>query len=308
MKMYDCIVVGGGPAGLSAAIYLARFNRSCFVMDTGWGRSSTHEINENYLGFPKGIHSTQLRELGRQQAEKFGAEFCQEKIIKIVKNSDGFLLTGGSGKYHSKTIILATGVTDLWPAFENFQDYLGKSLFWCITCDGHKTIGKRVVIVGDTDDAACTAMQFLNFTKDITFVTNQIHSKHRIRTPWRERMKKAGINIFEGKIMKVHGREGMFHSLELSDKTKITLDFMINQQGSAPNSELAEELGVEVNEHGYIKTNHEMRTSVPLVYAAGDVTRLHSHQIVIAAAEGATAGETANYDLYRPEQQWQTKI
>jgi thioredoxin reductase (NADPH) len=308
MHLYDSIVVGGGPAGLSAAIYVARYNRSCFVVDMGWGRSSTHEENENYLGFPKGVRATQLRILGQTQAEKFGAQFCQDKIIKIEKLAEGFLLTGGSGKYHGKTVILATGASDLWPTFENFQDYLGKSLFWCITCDGHKSIGKKVAVVGDTDDCACTAMQLLNFTKDVVFVTNQDHSKHRIRHQWRTRMEKAGIKIYEGKITHVHGRNGLLRCLELTDKTTIDIDFMFNQQGATPNSELAEELGIDVNEHGYIKTNHEMRTSVPFVYAAGDVTRLHSHQIIIAAAEGATAGETANYDLYRPEQKWQLKI
>lgn len=304
MKLFDNIIVGGGPAGLSAAVYVTRFNRTCLVVDMGWGRSSSHEINENYLGFPKGIHITELRELGQAQAERFGAQFCQDKIIKIEKKNTEFMLTGGSGKYWGKTITLATGVTDLWPTFENFQDYLGKSLFWCITCDGHKTIGKKIVVVGETDDSACTAMQFLNFTKDIVFVTNQNINHHRLRHTWKDRMEKSNIKMFEGKITKVHGKNGMFHYLELSDKTKIPFDIMINQQGATPNSELAEELGVAVNEHGYIKTNHEMRTNIPFVYAAGDVTRLHSHQVVIAAAEGATAGESANYDLYTPEQKW----
>ncbi len=304
MKLYDSIIIGAGPAGLSAAIYLGRYNRSCLVIDLGWGRSTTHEINENYLGFPKGIHSTQLRELGRLQAERFGAEFIEDKITSITKNNSYFHLSGGKKRFTGKTIILATGVTDLWPTFENFQDYLGRSLFWCITCDGHKTIGKKVVIVGDTDDTACTAMQFLNFTDKITFITNQERSKHRLRKKWKKRLESANIKIIEGKIDKVHGREGKFHFIELNHGIKVELDFMFNQQGATPNSELATELGVDLNEAGYIKTNHEMRTNIPFVYAAGDVTRLHSHQVALAVAEGATAGETANYDLYRPEQKW----
>ena len=301
MKLYDSIIVGAGPAGLSAGVYLGRYNRSCLVVDIGWGRSSSHEINENYMGFPNGIHAITLRELGREQAEKFGAIYCQDKITSAKKEGEIFLLEGGSDRYRGKTLILATGVTDLWPTFDNYQDYIGKSLFWCITCDGHKTIGKKIAIIGDTDDAACTAMQFLNFTKEIVFLTNQDRSRHRIRKKWKDRLKNAHIPIYEGRIKKVHGRKGKIHFIEIHNN-RIELDFLFNQQGATPNSELAKELNVEVNESGYIRTNHEMRTNIPGVYACGDVTRLHSHQIALAVSEGATVGETVNYDLYGPQQ------
>src|SRR3989344_2035987 len=304
MKIFDSVIVGGGPAGLTAAIYLARYNRSCNIVDIGHGRSTSHEINENYMGFPKGIHSTKLRELGLEQAQRYGAQYCQDKTTSIKKKQDIFYLEGGTGRYKGRTVILATGVTDLWPIFENYQDYIGRSLFWCITCDGHKTIGKKVMIVGDTDDAACTALQFLNFTNDIVFVTNQEKRRHRLRNSWKEKLKKFNITLIEGKIKKVHGREGKFHFVEINHGTRVDLDYMFNQQGATPNSELAKELGVAVNENGYIRTDHEQKTNIPGVYAAGDVTRLHSHQIVLASAEGATAGESANYDLYLPHQKW----
>ncbi len=304
MKLYDCVVIGAGPGGLSAAVYVARYSRSCLVVDMGWGRSTTHEMNENYLGFPKGVHIEKLRELGKQQAEHFGAQFKQDKIIKIVKNEKSFHLEGGQQRYEGKTVILATGVTDLWPEFENFQDYLGKSLFWCITCDGHKTIGKRVVLFGDDDDCACTAMQFLNFTSKISLVTNQHHRQHKLHHVWKERLAKAGIPMYEGCLKKVHGRGGYVNALELDTGQKIETDFIFSEQGATPNSELAKELGIATNEHGYIKVDHNQRTNIPGVFACGDLTRRHSHQVVIAAAEGATAGEAANYDLYRPEQKW----
>lgn len=304
MKLFDSIVIGAGPAGMSAAIYLARYNRTCLAIDIGTGRSTSHEINENYLGFPKGIHIEELRELGREQAERFGVEFVQDKVTTINRKDSVFHLRGGKNDFLSQSVVIATGVTDLWPEFENMYDYLGRTLFWCITCDGHKTIGKKVVIAGDTDDAACTALQFLNFTDKVSLVTNQDHSKHRILHKWRTRLEKAHIEVIEGRILRAHGREGRFHFIELDTGKKVELDYMFNQQGAVPNSELAKELGVATNEFGYIKTDHEMKTNIPMIYAAGDVTRLHSHQVVIAAAEGATAGETANYDLYRPEQKW----
>lgn len=302
MHIYDSVIIGGGPAGLTAAIYLARFMRDVLVVDYQQGRSMTHEINENYFGFPNGIKIKKLCQSGKKQAEKYGAKFVFDKILKISKSKDLFSLNSEKDKFVAKTVIYATGVTDLWPKFDNFRDYIGRSLFWCITCDGHKTIGKKIVIVGDTDDACCTAMQFLDYTDKISIVTNQIKDKHQLSNKWLNRLNKASIKIYEGKITKVIGDSGYFQTVEIDNRRKIKLDQMFNQQGSTPNSVLAQEIGVKVNNEGYIKTDYEKRTNIPFFYAAGDVTSLHAHQIVLAAAEGATAGVTANYDLYQKEQ------
>lgn len=305
MKVFDCIIVGGGPAGLSAAIYLGRYKRSHMLIDMGWGRSTSHELNENYLGFPEGIRIQELRHLGKIQAEKFGTIHCQDKITSIEKKKNLFELCGGDSKYHCRSLILATGVTDLWPDFENVHDYIGKTLFWCITCDGIKTVSKKLLIVGDTDDASCTAAQLQSFTKDITFVTNRKKGKHRISPKWLKRLKKAGIKVVEGIINEAHGKDGRFHFIKLESGERINLEIMFSELGATPNSELAKEIGVHVDEHGYIKANYEMKTNVPMVFAIGDVTRRHSHQVVIAAAEGAQAGESANYELYGPEQRFE---
>lgn len=304
MKIYDSLVIGGGPAGLSAAIYLARYNRSCLVVDMGGGRSANHEINENYLGFPKGIHIEELRKRGQRQAERFGALFVQDKATKIKKQKDYFEIEGGQNRYLSKTVIIATGVTDLWPDIKDLEDYLGKSLFWCITCDGHKTIGKKIVIIGDDNGAAGTAMQFLNFTRKVDVVTNKKEGEEKIDKEWFMRLKNNQITIYRSRMATVNGKNGYFQNLILETGEKIDFKIMINQQGSVPNSELAKEIGVEVDKNGYIKTDHEKKTNIPFLYAAGDVTSLHSHQVVIAAAEGAVAGETANYELYKPEQRF----
>src|SRR5690606_31201800 len=112
MKVYGCVIVGGGPAGLSAAIYLARFNRYTIVMDTEEGRSSFPQHNENYLGFPDGVDATELRRRGKLQAQKLGAVFQNDEIKKIVRDNGLFALEGRYASYTGKTIILSTGVTD----------------------------------------------------------------------------------------------------------------------------------------------------------------------------------------------------
>lgn len=300
--LYDSIVIGGGPAGLSAAIYLARFNRSALVIDMGHGRTMNHEHNENYFGFPQGINARKLTELGKEQAERFGTTFFVDKILQIDKHENKFKLTGQREKYEGRTIILATGVTDLFPTFENYEDYVGKSLFWCITCDGYKTRGKRVVVVGTTNESVVTCLQFKNFTDKLTFVTNCEEPLNKITKEYLQRLEKANIPFMCACIKGVEGKNGQVESLVMADDQKIETDFIFNQQGASPNTELAKRLGVQLDKHGYIITDMNQRTNVAYVYAAGDVTKAFAHQIITAAHEGSMAAQTANYDLYSPEQ------
>jgi thioredoxin reductase (NADPH) len=298
---HDCLIVGGGPAGLSAAIYLARLNRSVVVADDGSGRSTTHETNENYLGFPDGIKSKELRRLGRLQAERFGAEFATVCVRSFEHTPEGFTTAELPGMT-ARTVILATGVNDNFPEFEGCQDYVGKSIFWCIICDGHKASGKRVIVAGEKDEAAVTAMQMLNFTERITFVTNASAGESELTEGGIERLRTAHVPLHEGRIEHVEGESGMMTAVVLDSGDWIEAEMLFSIQPADPKNELARQLGVKVSASGYLEVDHEQRTNVPHVYAAGDLTRPFGHQIVSAAHEGATAAQTANYDLYRPEQ------
>lgn len=303
-KLYDCLIIGGGFAGLSAGIYMARYNRSVLILDSGGGRWNTHEVNENYLGFPGGITTCKLHERGIQQAEFFGAVIKKDTIEKIGKQRGVFEASGKKGNYYGKTIILATGVKDLLPDFPCRKDYFGKSLYWCLTCDGFKTQGKRVAVVGRTDDAAITAMQFINLTDQVCLITNKPVNKENISRRRREILAKASLPIIQGEIIRVEGKNGMMDRVILSDKIEVKTDYLFNQQGSEPSSELARRLGVKTDRKNFILTNNEQRTNLPFVYAAGDVTKPFAHQIVTAAHEGSAAAEAANYDLYSPEQRY----
>ena len=302
MKLYDCLIIGAGPAGLSAAIYLSRFLRSVLVIDKKQGRSTFAQITENYLGFPKGIPAIELRKLGRRQAMRFGAQFTTDDIIKAEKTEDGtFHLHSKKAEYIGKTILIATGVTDLFPRFNDYKEYVGKSLFWCITCDGYKTKNKKIIIVGSTDEAACTCMQFLTYTSNLIFVTNCKPQGVTMSQEMRKRLEHANIPVYENIIEKVQGKNGYMRKVTLDTGKMLDVDLMFNQQGAVPNSQLAKLLGVETNEEGYIRIGLEQRTSMPGVYAAGDVTRFFSHQVITAAHEGSMAAQAINYDLYPPE-------
>jgi thioredoxin reductase (NADPH) len=204
--------------------------------------------------------------------------------------------------YLGRTIIFATGARDLFPEFEDVQDYIGRSLFWCITCDGYKVRDSRVMVVGHDDKSAVTALQFQNFTHAITFVTNREPDGDELSARSRTLLHDAGIDVYDACIADVRGSDGMMQSVQLDDGREIALDCMFNQQGSLPNSELARSIGVATSPDGWIKIDDEQRTNIARAYAAGDVTRLFAHQIVTAAHEGSMAGQAANYDLYAPEQ------
>jgi thioredoxin reductase (NADPH) len=302
MNIYDSIIVGGGPAGLSAAIYLARFNRSVLILDREDGRWDSYEMNENYLGFPDGIPSRELRARGLMQAKRYGAEYKKEIVEKIKKTDSYFQVTTSQDSYHAKSIILAMGVKDNYPLFTNWKEFLGKSLFWCITCDGYKTRNKTICIVGQTDEAVCTTLQFLEYTKEITFVTHTLPGQHTISDKRLSDLQKAGIPFIEEMIQDIKGSKGFMNEILLENGQSISAQFLFNEQPSIPNTNLAHQLYVKTNEEGYILTDNDQRTNIPFVYAAGDITKNFAHQIVTAAHEGSMAAQTANYDLYNPEQ------
>jgi thioredoxin reductase (NADPH) len=302
VEPYDCLVAGGGPAGLSAAVYMARFNRSVVFVDSWRGRWRSHEVNENYLGFPRGIASRRLRELGRRQAQLFGATYKRGKIASLRAENGAFVATIGRERLDARTVILATGVEDILPDLGQTQQYWGKSLFWCITCDGWKVRGKRVAVVGQDDEAAVSCLQLLNFTHALVFLTHAEPGGCALSSEGRTRLEASGVPVIEGRITRAEGRDGMMSRLVLDDGRRLPTRYMFSHLGCRPRVALAQQLGVKLADNGFIETDHEQRTNVPLVYAAGDVTRLFAHQIGTAVHEGATAATTANYDLYSPNQ------
>ncbi|HEX5166182.1 MAG TPA: NAD(P)/FAD-dependent oxidoreductase [Thermomicrobiales bacterium] len=296
----EVLVVGGGPAGLSAALYLARFDRRVILFDAGQGRSTWHQINHNYLGFPGGIAARDLRELGRRQLGEYPQVTCLDrKITELRRDGDWFVATGQAGEWRGRAVVVATGVVDHYPHFEGWDEYVGRSMFWCITCDGYACKGERVVVIGNTNATASEAMQLCRFTDQLTLLTNS--SDCAIDDEFQHRLDAAGIPLIHDKIDTVHGEGGFFKELRTEAGRTIELDQLFAVQGQTPQTELIEGLGVDLSPRGYIKVDSEQKTNLPGVYAAGDVTRLHSHQISTAVHEGGQAASAANYFLYPPE-------
>lgn len=296
----DALVVGAGPAGLSAAIYLARYDRTVIVFDAGHGRSTHHQVNHNYLGFPGGVPAAKLRELGKAQlAEYQQVDFEHHKVIDCSREGDEFVAQGQFGAYRAKVVIIASGVLDHYPHFHGWETYVGHSMFWCITCDGYSSKGKDILVIGHTDGAAGEAMQLSRFSNRLTVLTNS-HT-NEISQKFQDRLATFNIPVVHDKIERAEGADGQFTAVLTEGGLEIKLDALFCTQGATPQVDLAKDLGVTLADNGYIDTDEEQKTNVPGVYAAGDVTRMHGHQITAAVHEGATAASAANYYMYPPE-------
>jgi thioredoxin reductase (NADPH) len=301
---YDALIIGGGPAGLSAAVYLARARRSVAVIDCDRpGRSDWKQVNRNYLGFPDGISIVELCERGRQQARVFGAEICDAEVTAIERHDERFRIVCSDGlELWSRGVILATGVTDRWVTFPGYEQFIGRTMHWCIVCDGCEMEGQRVVVAGHDAEAAELAIQMKRFTPDVTFVTNS--DTHELDDERLASLERNGVPMTLGRIVGARASApGEFAALLLDDGRELPLDHLFSAQGSVPNSALARNLGVELADNGFIRVDAEAKTNLPGVYAAGDVTRLFSHQVVTAAHEGATAASSLDYLLFQQDQE-----
>lgn len=297
---FEVLIIGGGPAGLSAALYMARYNRSTAVFDTGRGRSTWHQINHNYLGFPGGVSARRLRELAYEQlAEYPHVTIFDHKIEHVRYDHECFIAEGQADTWQGSVVILATGVLDHYPHFDGWASYVGRSLFWCITCDGYSCQGCPVVVTGATNATASLALQLQRFTNRITLLTDS-HT-HEFSTAFLGRLERARIPVIVDKIAAVEGTDGQFEALTTIGNQRIELARMFSFQGQTPQSELARQLGVPCTVAGFIVVDTEQKTNVAGIYAAGDVTRLHSHQITTAVHEGGQAANAANYFLYPPD-------
>ncbi|MEV8565871.1 NAD(P)/FAD-dependent oxidoreductase [Streptomyces sp. NPDC051322] len=297
----DSAVVGGGPAGLSAAIYLARYNRQVLVFDTGQGRSTHHQVNHNYLGFPDGVATVDLRKLAAEQLGNYpNARIVRHRVTDIEGNAEGgFVLHAQGHTWQARTLVLATGVLDHFPHFPGWQSYVGHSMFWCITCDGYENRGRSILVVGHTDAAAGEAMQLHSLTDRVRLLTNS--RSDDISPLFRRRLDAAGIQVVHDRIKEAEGRDGTLRAIVTRDGLRLELDALFSIQGATPETQLARQLGVHLSPTGYIAVDTEQKTSITGVYAAGDATSLHSHQVTAAVHEGAQAASAANYFLYPPE-------
>lgn len=291
----EVIIIGGGIAGLSAAIYLGRAQRDTLVIDSGHSMAKWEPVVENYLGFADGIDGTELLRRGRRQAERHAVEFAEDEIEEITSGDEFFTLRGKNDVYTAKRILLATGIFHLPPEISGVTDCLGHSLFFCKDCDGFRVQEKRIAICGANDDAVEYALGMLLYSPCVVIITNG--EKIRWDPQHAAWLKEYEIPVHTDRVRDVEHHERKISSIRLEDGTEVKIEYIFTTRGDVFHTELAEQLGARLDNDGQIEVDHCMHTSVPRLYAAGCVTPANC-QMIIAAGEGAAAAQSINRDLF----------
>ncbi|MEW9698156.1 NAD(P)/FAD-dependent oxidoreductase [Paenibacillus sp. SI8] len=300
MEYFDSIIVGGGIAGLQAAIQLGRYEHRVLVIDAGAGRSSLCRSYHNLLGWPDGVSGEELRSVGRMQAERLGVVFAKDEVVQAVskgKLGEGFELWGNSGKgYEARTLLLATGLMDRMPEITGLKECLGLTVYVCPDCDGYEIRGRRTVVMGAGNAGARMALRLRSRTKDLIYVN---HENRPVKSELLAELDLKGIVYIAEDIQEVMaGEDGIMGAVRLgSGKLIETERGFIAFGGNEVKSDLAGQLGAERMENRHIVTDPRSKmTSVPFVWAAGDVG-VHAEQVTIAMGEGSQAAIWMNKAL-----------
>ncbi len=294
-KPWDVIIVGGGCAGLSAAIYLGRAMRKVLLIDSGQSLALWEPDVQNYFGFPEGISGEELIKRGKAHAKKYGAEIVQDEIAAASRRENEFLLEGKNGSYRAKRVLLATGVLHIPPDIPHVKECLGHSMFFCKDCDGYRNQDKQIVIVGQNNEAVEYALGMLCYASCVLIATNgKTPAWDKEHAQW---VSEYEIPVYESRIIEVDQKDGFLKTLSFEDERCVEVDALFTTRGDIVHNKLGKALGAELDAEGQIVVNHCMRTSIAGLYAAGCVTPANC-QIIISAGNGATAGQAINRDLF----------
>ena len=297
--MHDLIVIGGGPAGLSAAIYAARYmlDTLLLVKDHGGAIAEAHLV-ENYPGY-EGISGLELAEKFRKQAKKLGVEIKDEEAEGIKKEKDYFIV---NNKHKAKKVILALGTSRRKLNIPGEDEFIGKGVSYCATCDAPFYRDKIVGVVGGSNSAARAAQHLAEFAKKVHI----IYRKEKIRAEPKicsQIDKNPKIEIISSTQVKEVKGEKFVNSVVFDSGEVFMLDGLFIEIGSVPSGTLPKELGVKVDDNGYIIVDAAMNTNVKGVYAAGDITTGSNQwrQVITACAEGGIASASAYLDIKKEE-------
>lgn len=273
--MYDVIVIGAGPAGISAALYAKRAGKNVLVLYYGESNLEKTSVIQNYYGFEDGISAKKLYADGIKQAQNIGIDVIKDEVVNIEKNENEFCVLSVDNKYLSKTLIISTGNKKNKPNIENLSNYEGKGVSYCATCDGFFYRNKNVAVIGSGNYAITEAKYLKNIVESVTILTDG---------------EEVQIDDFETntkKLRRIYG-ENEVEGVEFEDGTKLHFDGFFIALGEAGAFDFSKQMGIFTKGENII-VNEEMETNIEGLYACGDVTG-GLLQICKAVYEGAKAG------------------
>ncbi len=299
-KMYDVIVIGAGPAGMTAALYTSRAELSTLMIERGvpGGQMANTEEVENYPGYET-VLGPELANKMFEHARKFGAEYAYGEITKVEDHGDYKTVVAGDKEYKARAVIIATGAEYKKLGIPGEKELTGRGVSYCAVCDGAFFRDKEIVVIGGGDSAVEEAVYLTRFAKKVTIV----HRRDQLRAQ-KILQQRAFANekidfIWKHVPKKIVEKDGKVGSIilahrETGEEMEYKTDGVFVYIGMVPLSKPFEELGI-TNENGYIVTNEKMETKVPGIFAAGDVREKALRQIVTATGDGSIAAQSAQH-------------
>ncbi|MED1419064.1 thioredoxin-disulfide reductase [Bacillus smithii] len=297
-KIYDVIIIGAGPAGMTAAVYASRANMSTLMIERGvpGGQMTNTEEIENYPGYDS-ILGPELSNKMFEHAKKFGAEYAYGDIKQIIDGEEYKTVDAGTKQYKARSIIIATGAQFKKLGVPGESEFGGRGVSYCAVCDGAFFKGRELVVVGGGDSAVEEGVYLTRFASKVTIV----HRRDKLRAQ-KILQQRAFENekidfIWNHTVKEIHGKDGKVNAVTLvntvtGEEKEFKTDGVFVYIGMVPLTKPFENLNI-TNEAGYIITNELMETSVPGVFAAGDVREKNLRQIVTATGDGSIAAQSA---------------
>jgi thioredoxin reductase len=290
--VYDVVIVGAGPAGLSAALILGRCRRRVLLCDSGRPRNAASRALHGYLS-RDGIPPLELLRLGRDELRPYGIEPRETTVSDVTRSGDGFeVAIEGGERIQARTVLLATGVRDTLPPVPGIDECYGISVHHCPYCDGWEVRDKTIAVLGQGPSAAGLALGLKTWTDRVVICSN---GRPRLRRRQRQQLEGQDIAVIEAPVSRVDHTDGYVTHVVLDDGRRVPCDAVFFSSGQLQ-SELPGRLGCELTHKGVVKTDHLGQTRVPGLYVVGDASRDVQFAIV-AAAEGAKAGVAINKAL-----------
>ena len=292
---YDTAIIGGGPAGLTAAIYLARYRRKVVVFDRGGSRASLIPTSHNHAGYPQGIHGEDLLAAMRQQAAQFGAELQSGDVLSITAEDTAWHLTGDGIDFTARTVLFATGTVNRYPdILREVHDaaLAAGKLRYCPVCDAFEAADQRIAVIGAESHGVAEALFLRNYSDRITLFTLiecELHEKDRAD------LSKAGVK-WDPRPVASYDFSGDGVRLGFADGSAEYADTLYPALGSDPNDKLIKQLGLRTTADDCILTDSRQRLGLDGLYAAGDIVS-GLDQISVAMGQAAVAATTLHNDL-----------
>lgn len=291
----DCLVVGAGPAGLTAAIYLTRFCRSVAIYDGGHSRASYIPVSHNYAGFPHGISGLDLLARLREQAARYGAHVTDGLVDSLQRDGEAFIAGVGEARVRARKVILATGLVDKAPEMPNLREAIRSGVIrQCAICDGFDVLDEKIAVYGPGERALRHAIFMRTFSSDVTLLLPA--GEPPLDAAGRAEAAQAGIHCVAGNVAQIHMTSDHLAAVRTADGDEYRFDTLYPVLGCRMRSDLALNLGARCTEGGDIVVNEHMVTSISGLYAAGDVVSA-LNQVNVAVGHATIAATHVHNQL-----------